>query len=124
MSRVLVVDDEQLVRDLTVQVLLRGGHDVVSSATAQGALDLLEQERFDLVVTDVVMPGLSGVELLNEIRDRQPDLPVLLMTGGSPDPDRTARALDLGATAMIYKPFAHTDLLEAVAAAVAGREER
>ena len=119
MSRILVVDDEQLVRDLTVQVLQRAGYEVVPSSTAQGALELLERETFALVVTDVVMPGLSGVELLNEIRDRQPDLPVLLMTGGSPDPDRTTRALDLGATAIVYKPFAHTDLLEAVSAALA-----
>lgn len=120
MSRILVVDDEQLVRDLTVQVLRRNGYTVVDSGTAQEALDLLDAERFDLVISDVVMPGLSGVELLNEIRDRQPDLPVLLITGGSPDPERTARALDLGATAIVYKPFSHAELTNAVAAALAG----
>ncbi|HWH06291.1 MAG TPA: response regulator [Gaiellaceae bacterium] len=118
MSRILVVDDEQLVRDLTVQVLQRAGYTVVPVATAQGALELLKSERFDLVVTDVVMPGLSGVELLNEIRDRRPDLPVLLITGGSPDPDRTTSALDLGAAGIVYKPFSHADLTAAVSAAL------
>ena len=119
MSRILVVDDEQLVRSLTVQVLERAGHDVVSVADAKGALELLERERVDLVVSDVVMPGLTGVELLNELRDLQPDLPVVLMTGGSPEPERTTRALELGADGIVYKPYSHADLIDAVQAALA-----
>ena len=118
MSRILVVDDEQLVRDLTVQVLKRAGHDVVSVPDARGALALLEQERIDLVVTDVVMPGLTGVELLNELRDLHPDLPVVLMTGGSAEPERTSRALELGANGIVYKPYTHADLIEAVQSAL------
>lgn len=119
MTRILVVDDEQLVRNLTVQVLERAGYEVVGAGDASLALDLLEQERFDLVVSDVVMPGLSGVELLNELRDRRPDLPVLLMTGGSPQPERTTRALELGANGIVYKPYSHAELLEAVRNALA-----
>jgi len=119
-SRILVVDDEQLVRDLTSEVLRRSGYDVVSSASAHDALELLESDSFDLVVTDVVMPGFSGVELLNEINDRQPDLPVLLITGGSPDPERTSRAVGLGAAGIVYKPFSHADLTSAVEDALAG----
>ncbi|MBA3347477.1 MAG: response regulator [Actinobacteria bacterium] len=114
MSRILVVDDEHLVRNLTVQVLERAGYDVVSASDAQSALALLEDDAVDLVVSDVVMPGLSGVELLNELRDRCPDLPVLLMTGGSPEPERTSRALELGASGIVYKPFSHADLTHAV----------
>ncbi len=119
MSRILVVDDEQLVRNLTVQVLERAGYDVVSVPDAAGALELLVDERIDLVVTDVVMPGLTGVELLNELRDLHPDLPVVLMTGGSPEPERTTRALELGADGIVYKPYAHADLIDAVQAALA-----
>ena len=118
MSRILVVDDEHLVRNLTAQVLERAGYDVVSVGDAQSALELLEQNDVDLVVSDVVMPGLSGVELLNEIRDRRPDLPILLMTGGSPEPERTSRALELGASGIVYKPFSHADLIDAVRAAL------
>ena len=119
MSRVLVVDDEELVRNLTVRVLQRAGYDVASAGDATLALDLVEQDGFDLVVSDVVMPGLSGVELLNELRDRRPDLPVLLMTGGSPEPERTTRALELGANGIVYKPYSHTELLDAVREALA-----
>lgn len=119
MRRILVVDDEQLVRNLAVQVLERAGYAVVSAGDAQRALELLESDEVDLVVSDVVMPGLSGVELLSELRDRQPELPVLLMTGGSPQPERTSRALELGAAGIVYKPFSHADLTDAVRAALA-----
>jgi len=100
-------------------VLERAGYDVVSVSDARGAIALLESDTVDLVISDVVMPGLSGVELLNELRDRWPDLPVLLMTGGSPEPERTSRALELGASGIVYKPFSHADLTDAVHAALA-----
>ncbi|MBA2463301.1 MAG: response regulator [Actinobacteria bacterium] len=118
MRRILVVDDEQIVRDLTVQVLERAGYDVLSVACPKRALELVDTEDVDLVVSDVVMPGLSGVELLDEIRERRPGLPVVLMTGGSPEPERTTRALQLGASGIVYKPFSHAELCGAVEAAL------
>jgi CheY-like chemotaxis protein len=120
-SRILVVDDEQLVRSLTVQVLERAGHDVVGVAGAKGALEVLERERIDLVISDVVMPGLTGVELLNELRELRPDVPVVLMTGGSAEPERTTHALELGANGIVYKPYAHAELIDAVEAALGER---
>lgn len=120
MSRILVVDDEQIVRELTVQVLERAGYDVVSVDCPERALEVVGREQVDLVVSDVVMPRLSGVELLDEIRSRWPELPVVLMTGGSPEPERTTRALQLGANGIVYKPFSHAELRGAVKAALAG----
>jgi two-component system C4-dicarboxylate transport response regulator DctD len=118
-SRILVVDDEQIVRDLAVQVLRRAGYDVVSAGRAHDALEMVAAGSVDLVVSDVVMPGLSGVELLTELHERWPELPVVLMTGGSPEPERTSGALELGASAIVYKPFSHAQLTDAVAAALA-----
>jgi DNA-binding NtrC family response regulator len=114
----LVVDDEELVRDLTVLVLRRAGYEVVSAASARQALELVETHSIDLIVSDVVMPDLTGVELLAEMRERRPDLPVVLMTGGSPDPERTTNALELGACAIVFKPFTHAQLRDAVATAL------
>jgi CheY-like chemotaxis protein len=114
MTRILVVDDEQIVRDLTVQVLERAGYDVVSVANPHRALEVVDAGQVDLVVSDVVMPGLSGVDLLDEIRVRWPDLPVVLMTGGTPEPERATRALQLGANGIVYKPFSHAELRGAV----------
>lgn len=118
MTRILVVDDEEIVRDLTVRVLERAGYDVLSVSCPRRALELVDTEDLDLVVSDVVMPGLSGLELLDEIQERRPDLPVVLMTGGSPEPERTTRAVQLGASGIVYKPFSHAELCAAVEVAL------
>ena len=89
--RILVVDDEPAVRDLTVEILRRSGYEPHGVPTARQALDLLDEEQFDLVVSDVMMPEMTGVELLYELRRRQPDLRVILMTGGSKSPSARRR---------------------------------
>ena len=118
--RILVVDDEPAVRNLTVEILRRSGYEPHGVATARHALDLLERESFDLVVSDVVMPEMTGVELLYELRHRRPDLPVILMTGGSEEPERTTKAVELGAASLLYKPFSHDELTRVVASALDG----
>ncbi len=118
-ARVLVVDDEEVVRDLTVEILRRSGHDPHGVCSARRALELLGEEQFDLVVSDVVMPEMTGVELLYELRARRHELPVVLMTGGSQDPERTSNAVRLGATGLLYKPFSQDELRAAVATALA-----
>ena len=118
MSSILVVDDEQAVRELTVEILRQGGHRPHGVESVRAALELLEQKPFDLVVSDVAMPELTGFELLREVREHRPELPVVLMTGGSDDHERISRAVELGASALIFKPFSHAELNEAVAAAL------
>lgn len=116
--RILVVDDEQAVLELTVEILRRGGYAPQGVPTARHALALLDEEQFDLVVSDVRMPEMTGIEFLQELRLRRPDLPVVLMTGGSTEPERTTKAVELGASGLLYKPFSHAELREAVASAL------
>ncbi len=118
MSKILVIDDEPVVRELTVEILRRSGYKPHGVPSAKHALELLEQEPFDLVVSDVVMPEMTGVEFLYELRRHRPDLPVVLMTGGSKEPERTTRAVELGATQLLYKPFSQDELNAAVARAL------
>jgi two-component system response regulator PilR (NtrC family) len=118
MSRILVVDDEPVVRALTVEILRRSGYDPHGVGSARSALELLETEPFDLVVSDVVMPEMTGVELLHELRELRPDLPIVLMTGGSHEPERTSKAVELGASGLLYKPFSHAELNAVVATAL------
>ena len=118
MSRILVVDDEPVIRDLAVEILRRSGYEPQGVPSARHALDLLEQEPFDLVVSDVVMPEMTGIEFLYELRESRPELPVVLMTGGSKEPERTTRAVELGACGLLYKPFSHAELTAAVEAAL------
>jgi DNA-binding NtrC family response regulator len=117
-SRILVVDDESSVRDLAVEILRRSGYRPQGVASATHALEALDRQSFDLVVSDVVMPEMTGVELLSELRARWHELPVVLMTGGSPDPERTTNALRAGATWVLHKPFSHDELRTAVATAL------
>ena len=114
MSRILVVDDEPVVRELTVEILKRSGYKPHGVSSAKHALELLDNEPFDLVVSDVVMPEMTGVEFLYALRARLPDLPVLLMTGGSKEPERATNAVALGACSLLYKPFSHAELTAAV----------
>jgi putative two-component system response regulator len=117
MSRVLVIDDEAVIRMLVVEILEAAGHEVIAAESAERALGLLEESEFDLIVSDVVMPGLSGLELLEIVRQRRASLPVVLVTGAGTS-DTLSRALTRGAAGLVTKPFSHADLRQAVADAI------
>ena len=125
MSVVLVIDDEPIVRDLMVEILDEAGYETAGAETAECGLDLLEDERVSLVVSDIHMPGLSGLELLKAVRIRRPSLPVVLVTGAGTYSNLT-EALSRGADGFVMKPFSHAELERAVVAALdrAGRSER
>lgn len=112
--RVLLVEDNDQVRDFAEHLLAELHCDVVSAASADEALALLETERFDLLFSDVVMPGMSGVELAHRVRDRFPDLPVLLASGYSEEVVRGAAA----SFHMVSKPYGLATVSEAIAAVV------
>ena len=116
MSRILAIDDEDIVRGLVVEILEADGHDVTGAESAERALSLLDDD-FDLIVSDVVMPGLSGLELLETVRLRRASLPVVLVTGAGTY-DTLTQALTRGAAGLVTKPFAHADLQSAVADAL------
>jgi len=125
MSLVLVIDDEPIVRDLMVEILQVAGYETVDAETAERGLDLLEDERVSLVISDIHMPGLSGLELLEAVRIRRPSLPVVLVTGAGTYSTLTD-ALSRGADGFVMKPFSHAELEHAAGAALdrAGRSER
>jgi two-component system cell cycle sensor histidine kinase/response regulator CckA len=114
-GRILVVEDEPMLRDLARRALARKGYDVVVVTDGASALRLLEGDtpRFDLVLTDVVMPKLNGKELADRIWTRFPGLPVLFMTGYSPQ-DVLKRGLVIAGASFVQKPFTPEGLVEAV----------
>jgi putative two-component system response regulator len=117
MSRILVIDDEQVVRLLVMEILQAAGHAVTGAENAERALALLDEGEFDLVVSDVVMPGFSGLELLEAVHARHASLPVVLVTGAGTY-DTLSQALTRGAAGLVTKPFAHAELSSAVADAL------
>ena len=101
---VLVVDDEPDLLTAMGETLTRAGYAVRTVSDTAQAISLLGQERFDAVVTDLIMPGITGMDLLQRVKHIYPDLPVILLTGYA-TPDLTRRALQSGAADVLFKPF-------------------
>jgi CheY-like chemotaxis protein/glycine cleavage system H lipoate-binding protein len=116
-ARILVVDDEEIIHSSLQKILGRCGHQVTATLDAEQALARLERERFDLVITDLMMPRMNGIELLERIRARAPDLPVLLVTG-YPTIRTAMEALRRGAVDYLAKPFTRQELLAPIARAL------
>lgn len=117
-SRVLVVDDEQGIRKTLETLLKIGGFEVITAEDGAAALAALQGHQFDLIISDISMPNLGGVELLEKVRDRDPDLPVVLLTG-LPSMETAIRAVELGASKYIMKPIDAKDMLNTAKEAAA-----
>jgi len=103
MAAILVVDDDDTIRD-TLYDLLSEEHRCHTAETAEIALELLGTEFYDVVLTDISMPGLSGLELLGHVRQRYPDTPVIIISGIS-DQEHAKGMLKMGAFDYLLKPF-------------------
>src|SRR5688572_28602974 len=112
MATILVVDDERPVRTLLADLLKISGHRIVEAIHGQQALEMIAAEKPDLLITDIMMPMLSGVELVRllKLRDDTKSIPVILMTAGD---DRAPEAVDVDA--FIAKPF-RIEAMEALVA--------
>jgi EAL domain-containing protein (putative c-di-GMP-specific phosphodiesterase class I) len=110
---VLVADDEEDLRQLYSEALLEVGHEVDLAPDTSTALAALDRGAFDVVVSDIVMPGLDGLGFLKAIHDRDPDLPVILVTG-QPSLESAIRALEYGAIQYLVKPVGMDALVKAV----------
>ena len=111
-ARVLVVDDDLASRILAALLLEKAGHSPTAVPTVKRALERIDDDGADLVLTDLILPGESGLDLLRGLRERGSHTPVIVMTG-SDDVDLMARALDLGGKAVLRKPYS-SQWLEAV----------
>jgi DNA-binding response OmpR family regulator len=107
-STVLVVDDEPIVREVVVRYLERDGHRTLEASTGGEARDLLVRESPSLVVLDVMLPGVSGLELCRWIRSRS-EVPIVMLTALGEEADRIV-GLELGADDYLTKPFSPREL--------------
>ena len=112
MARILVAEDDVEVGDTVEMMLRRGGHEVVLAHRGDEAIRLFQESAFDLVLCDVHMPGKDGIEVIQEIRQCSPHMPVVSMTGSFPratggahlDPGFLRSTTRVGATKVITKP--------------------
>lgn len=116
MSAILVIDDDAAVREVVREMLRLEGYDVTIAENGRQAIELLGERRFDLVITDLIMPEKEGIETIAEIRRTHARLPILAISGGGRigPSDYLETARYLGADATLAKPFARQELLTTV----------
>ncbi len=126
MAKILIIDDEEDVRTALQQVLERAGYEVSVASTGNEGLDVMQREGADLVITDVIMPGIDGITTARKIREKYRDTRIVVISGGgkaAPDPyepdaistrSYLASASSAGADRTLTKPFDRNDILRVV----------
>ena len=116
MARILVVDDEELARFTIREILTKAGHEIEEAENGKQAIERQKAEPFDLIVTDIVMPGKDGVETIAELKRDVPAPIILAISAGGPtgDADFLKRAESAGADDILVKPFSEEELVQKV----------
>jgi two-component system response regulator PilR (NtrC family) len=121
MTRALVVDDDETIRD-TLYELLSEHYICQTAETAEKAIARLQADTYDVVLTDISMPGLSGLELLGQVRQRFPNTPVIVISGIS-DQEHAQGLIRLGAFDYLLKPFSLEEVEKSVKRAIDYRRQ-
>jgi DNA-binding NtrC family response regulator len=122
MPRVLLVDDDETIRD-TLYELLSANYVCQTAETAEKAFARLEADQYDVVLTDISMPGLSGLELLGHVRQKFPNTPVIIVSGIG-DQEHAQGLIKLGAFDFLLKPFSLDGVEKSVRRAVEYRKRQ
>lgn len=116
MIRILFADDDEEFRTAHTQLLRRAGYAVIEARDGKEALELVLREPIDLVVTDIIMPEIEGLETISRLRRGSKSLPIIAISGGGRGTakDYLQMAKRFGARATLAKPFSSTDLLQTI----------
>ncbi len=122
MARILVIDDDEIMNEMLVQLLSRAGYEVEGAQDGSLGLKLLEMKQFDLIITDIVMPQMEGIETILAIRSKNKKLPIIAISGGGKiRPDQYLHlAQQMGADYTFQKPFDKEPFLGAVRECLSG----
>jgi len=118
-TTILIVEDDEMIRELMDITLSQAGYAVLTAGSGEAALDLMRRVRVGLVLLDVHMPRMSGIEVLATMRRRNRAGPPVLMVTANRQPETVQKAISLGCAGYVAKPFAPGDLLNRVARALA-----
>jgi CheY-like chemotaxis protein len=113
MKRILVVDDDDLIRDLIYEILEPQGYQILLAENGNRALEILDKEEIDLIITDIIMPDKEGIETILDIKKRLPHAKIIAMSGGGQLEANSylSMAKRLGVNATLSKPFDPAKLL-------------
>lgn len=125
MAKILLVEDDDLVRDMLTQVLQRASHEVICATNGEEATEYLKKNTPDIMVTDIIMPKKSGITLISEVKNRHPNLEIIAISGGGRlDPMGYLDLSEtLGASVSFEKPIDNTALLMAIDLLLHGKKE-
>ncbi|MFN2269106.1 MAG: response regulator [Desulfonatronovibrio sp.] len=115
--RILVIDDESVFLNTLITRLELRGQEAKGCSDARTGLDLLNSEKFDVVLIDIKMPGIDGIEALQMVKAQQPDLPVILLTGHA-CAETAGKGKQKGAYDYLLKPFPMDDLVDKIEEAI------
>ena len=113
MARILVIDDIDFTRQTISAMIKRGGHEVLEASNGKLGLLSFEENKPDLVVTDILMPEMEGLETIKRMKHSQPHVPIIAITGSTDSPFMKI-ALKFGAVKGLYKPFKQAELLSEI----------
>ena len=124
MAKILLVEDDELVRDMLVQTLERAHHEVLSAANGDEAVDILKTTNPDIMVTDIIMPKKNGITLIPEVKNRHPKMDIIAISGGGRlDPTGYLDLSEsLGAALSFEKPIDNHALIMAIDLLLHGKE--
>ena len=122
-GRVLIIDDEDIVRVSCQRILVPEGYEVRSTNSAAEGLGLLAHEPVDVVLTDLKMPDIDGMQVLEKIKEKWPDIEVIMITGYQTI-TTAVEAIKLGAFDYIEKPFTPGAIVEAIDKAISHRQKK
>ncbi|MBU1726355.1 MAG: response regulator [Candidatus Omnitrophica bacterium] len=113
-NKLLIVDDEKDARDFLGNILIREGYFVKTAASGEEALELVKKEDFDAVLLDVVMSGMSGLEVLKKLRETKPDLIVILLTAIGYDQKMIDKCMEDGCSGYIGKSIPVSQIIASI----------
>ena len=125
MAKILLVEDDDLVRDMLTQMLQRASHQVICANNGEEATDILKTETPNIMVTDIIMPKKSGITLISEVKERHPSMEIIAISGGGRlDPTGYLDLSEsLGASVSFEKPVDNNALLMAIDLLLHGKRE-
>jgi len=126
MANILLVEDDELVRDMLTQMLQRASHQVLTATNGEEAIEVLKKAHPDIMITDIIMPKMSGITLISEVKNRHPTMEIIAISGGGRlDPTGYLDLSEsLGATASFEKPVDKAALLMAIDLLLHGTKEK
>ena len=126
MASILVIDDQEPIRRIVRRALENERHAVLDASDGELRMQILERETVDVVITDIFMPELDGIQTLREIRKRFPAVRVIAMSGGDSTGllDLRKDAELLGAVKSLQKPFTAREIVDVVRAVLGGKDDR